>query len=417
MRHDTFSESDSPSRAGKSAFSAKESPSAAQGLGSDGPRPAPIEVPRVLGRVGTPGRGPTLVCVGGIHGNEPSGVLALQQIFARLAEDERGLQGCLIGLSGNRAALARAQRFIDTDLNRAWTDERVTRLRAGQMGSDSEDVEQRELDEQLRAVFDEAGGSLAVLDLHSTSGGGPAFTTLDDTLSNRELAVEIPSPQVLGLEEEISGTLIGRLVERGATAIGFEAGQHANPESVNRAQAAIWIAMESAGVLEREVRPEVAEGRALLILNRGSLPPVVEVRHREHVVSGDGFAMEPGFNNFQAVREGEALASRNGDVIAANLGGLILMPLYQDQGEDGFFLIQPVRPMWLRISAALRRWHLERIVHWFPGVRRNVEMPGSFIVNRKRARWFSREIFHLLGFRRHSVEEDRLVMSPRDIHH
>ncbi len=380
-------------------------------------QPAPVEVPRVLGQVGTPGRGPTLVCVGGIHGNEPSGVLALQRVFEELAADGRGMQGCLIGFSGNRAALARARRFVDVDLNRAWTDERLSRLRDGAGSEQSEDREQAELDAHLSRVFEAAGAFVVVLDLHSTSGGGPAFTTLDDTLANREFASEIPSPQVLGLEEEISGTLIGRLVERGMTAIGFEAGQHADPGSVERARAAIWLALESAGVLARGVRPEVAAGRALLLENRGALPPVVEVRHREPVEAGDGFVMSPGYCSFQTVRAGEALASRNGDVISARVGGLILMPLYQKQGEDGYFLIQPVRPFWLRISAALRRLRLERIAHWFPGVARHPQMPGSFIVNRKRARWFSREIFHLLGFRRHHVDGQKLVMSPRDVHH
>jgi succinylglutamate desuccinylase len=50
--------------------------------------------------------------------------------------------------------------------------------------------------------------------------------------------------------------------------------------------------------------------------------------------------MHPGFTNFQKVKKGELLAHDNkGEIICPHVG-LILMPLYQKQGEDGFFLIR-----------------------------------------------------------------------------
>ena len=38
-------------------------------------------VDRVLGRVRGARSGPTLLCVGGMHGNEPAGVYALQSVL------------------------------------------------------------------------------------------------------------------------------------------------------------------------------------------------------------------------------------------------------------------------------------------------------------------------------------------------
>ena len=63
-------------------------------------------MPRILGDVGSATDGPTLIVVGGLHGNEPAGVGALQRVFARLRADDCLPRGRLVGLSGNRAALA-----------------------------------------------------------------------------------------------------------------------------------------------------------------------------------------------------------------------------------------------------------------------------------------------------------------------
>ncbi len=58
--------------------------------------------------------------------------------------------------------------------------------------------------------------------------------------------------------------------------------------------------------------------------------------------AGDAFQMLPNFKNFQAVRKGQALARDIHGWILAPEDGLILMPLYQKQGSDGFFLVKEV---------------------------------------------------------------------------
>jgi succinylglutamate desuccinylase len=57
---------------------------------------------------------------------------------------------------------------------------------------------------------------------------------------------------------------------------------------------------------------------------------------------GDGFVMEPGFRNLQAVEAGQVLARDRLGEITAVCDARILMPLYQDQGNDGFFLAREV---------------------------------------------------------------------------
>ena len=53
--------------------------------------------------------------------------------------------------------------------------------------------------------------------------------------------------------------------------------------------------------------------------------------------------MKPGYKNFQKISKGEVLAEdRNGHIVS-QYNGRILMPLYQKQGEEGFFIIKEIK--------------------------------------------------------------------------
>jgi hypothetical protein len=89
------------------------------------------------------------------------------------------------------------------------------------------------------------------------------------------------------------------------------------------------------------------------------------------------------------------------------------MPLYQNQGADGFFLVREVRPLWLHVATWCRRLHLEKLLPWLPGIQPHPTQPDTLLVNPRIARWFVVELFHLLGFRKQRPEGDRLVVSRR----
>jgi predicted deacylase len=371
------------------------------------------DLPRELGRVVGHLPGPTLICLGGLHGNEPAGVLALQAILESLQPGAETLNGELIALVGNRQALAVGSRFIDHDLNRAWHPERLSRLLKSTGHVEAEDREQLELDATLQRIIDEAPGRVYLLDLHTTSGPGSAFAILDDTLPNREIALDFPVPLVLGLEEELAGTLASYLTAQGVTVLGFEAGQHEDPGSVERAAAAVWIALGSCGLLREGGRARVAQAKRKLSEQTASDVGIVEILYRYHIDSGNGFSMEPGFESFQTIEEGQILARNGATTVLAPQSGMLLMPLYQEQGEDGFFLVRQVRPFWLPVSARLRGWRLERFVHWLPGVSRHPDRRDAFLVDRRLARFSPLHLFHLLGFRREGKDGRVLTMARR----
>ncbi len=177
-----------------------------------------------------------MLVLGGIHGNEPSGVHAARRVLDRIERARPSFRGQLILLAGNREALARDTRFIEKDLNRQWTEERVALLERSTRdeGEASEDREQREILEILDQAIRNAGGEIYFLDLHTSSADGPPFVTIGDTLRQRRFALRLPVPVILGLEEQIDGSLLEYMNNRGHITIGVEAGRHDRPASVER---------------------------------------------------------------------------------------------------------------------------------------------------------------------------------------
>ena len=175
--------------------------------------------------------------IGGVHGNEPSGVVALTRLLQELQQSKNNgpVQGRLVGLRGNCQALHRGSRCIYQDLNRLWTEEHVERLRfhSDPPELDSESREQGRLLQIIEPLLDAApGGQFYLLDLHSTSGHSAPFSIVNHQPSSRRLASLFPVPMVFGLHDEIPGTLVSYFDSRGIPALGFEGGRHESKEAV-----------------------------------------------------------------------------------------------------------------------------------------------------------------------------------------
>jgi len=352
-----------------------------------------------------------LVC-GGLHGNEPAGVEAARRVFARLERERVPLRGRLGAVAGNLQALAAGRRFLEIDLNRCWRREEIDALRAADPAADrAERAEQRALLDIVEA--EGGGGGLVFLDLHTTSGDSPPFTLVSDTLRNRRLAFGLPVPVILGLEECIDGTLIEYLTRQGHIAAVVETGRHDDPRAVDLHEAVIWLALRAVGALAPRAVPERALWRRRLRTASRGLPRVLEVRHRHALAPGVPFTMEPGFRGFQAVAKGALLAHENGQPVRAPEAGRVLMPFYQQQGDDGFFLARPVRRFWLLLSRVVRTLRLGVLLPLLPGVERHPDRKGVLRVNPHVARVYVTEIFHLFGYRVRRPEGEFLLFSRR----
>lgn len=357
--------------------------------------------------------GPSLIVFGGIHGNEQSGVLAMKRMLPKLRKLQDQLKGRVYLLAGNTRALNKNVRYIDEDLNRHWTEETIKRNAPGSQISTNrvEDKEQTELLEILNRVFATAKDEVYSMDLHSTSAESAPFAMTGDTLRNRYFARKFPVIFLLGIEEQLDSTILEYINNLGAITLGFEAGQHTTQAAIDNQEALIWVALVNSGIL--------AEGAISIEAYRQTLrdamgdPRIIEVRHRHGITAQDKFRMEGGYDNFQPVRKGEVLASdRHGEVRALETG-LILMPLYQAQGEDGFFLGREISPFWLWLSRILRNLRMGNLLWLLPGVSQDPGDPESFIVNTRIARVLPLQVLHLLGFRKRRWRNEKLIVSRR----
>ena len=300
--------------------------------------------PRVVGRVEGTGAAagkaePVLVALGGIHGNEPAGLLAVERVLDRIARErmvERGVvRGTFVALSGNRVALAEGRRFIDRDLNRGWSDDAPVSA----TGGTSEDREQGELVAAIEGAFAAApAGGRYFVDLHTTSAPGVPFVVADGAGQAQSFALAFPLPVFFGLMGHLSSALLPWLARRGVTGVAVEGGQNESPAAVDHHEAVLWIALVSAGVLTRGALMDHAALVARLMRARQGLPHAIEVYHRHGIVPEDDFRMAPGFANLQSIRRGTLLARDRRGEIRADEDCLLVMPLYQGLGDDGFFL-------------------------------------------------------------------------------
>jgi Succinylglutamate desuccinylase / Aspartoacylase family len=353
-----------------------------------------------------------LVVVGSIHGNEPAGAEALGTVVRTLSRESLLERGDFLAVVGNVEALDAGARYIDEDLNRHWSREALDRLRTAGSLDRTEERERKELFEELTKGFAAARGEVVLLDLHTTSGEGKPFAVFADTLRSRHFARRFPVPAILGLEENLEGTLADYVALLGHVAVAFEGGQHQDPAVVGNLAAVVWVALGELAMVDAR-RAGIEGERARLRRATEGLPGILEVTYRHGIVPRDRFRMRPGFRSFERVVSGQVIADDAGGSVAVPSDGFLLMPLYQKLGNDGFFVTRRVRSFWLALSALLRYLRAGRIAHWLPGVSRLEGEPHALSVNRRVARWYPLPILHLLGFRLRSEAGDRLIVERR----
>ncbi len=305
----------------------------------------------LIGRYIGEEKGPLLICIAGMHGNEFAGVVALDTVF-NLLRGEPSLNpdfkfsGRLLGLIGNTRAYREGKRFINKDINRQWMPEHIQRIRqTPEAQLEAEDLEVKELLSIIQAEVQEYQPErIVLLDLHTTSAAGGIFVIATDDPESVRIAVELHAPVITGMLRGLRGTTLHYFTKEnfGTRTVGvaFEAGQHSDPLSVNRAIAAIINCMRTIGC----VKMEDVENRhdEILLEYSKDLPKIAELVKVHSITEKDQFKMRPGYQNFQPVAKNEILAEDRNGLIFSPEDGMILMPLYQKQGSDGFFLIKKI---------------------------------------------------------------------------
>lgn len=371
-----------------------------------------ISVNRLIGRLKGKGKGPTLIFMGGIHGNEPAGVFALNRVFEQLQEKE--IKGNIYGIAGNLWALGHGERYAKEDLNRLWNKNRINKLtNNGYEPQNQDEREQLEINSLIQEILKEEEGPFYFFDMHTTSSETLPFLTVNDSLLNRAFTFQYPLPIILGIEEYLEGPILSYINELGYVAFGFEAGQHDEMASIQHCIAFIYLSLSFTGCLHLS-KMDFHKYHDSLAKTSGDIRQIYEIYFRYLIKENEDFKMLPGYYNFQRIKTNQHIANSNGKRIVAKHNGRIFMPLYQSKGSDGFFAIKKIWKPFLSLSAFIRKYRLDRILAFLPGVKWKDHDKSCLIVNRNIALFLAKDLFHLFGYRSMHLDQNNYLMHNRE---
>lgn len=298
---------------------------------------------RIIGQY-TEGRpGPLFLVSAAIHGNETAGVKAIEKLAYLLKMEAINntafrFSGKFLGFIGNLKAYKQGRRYIDLDLNRIWNHE-------GLNDSIAEHIEMKAIKDLIKETIaeEEHITEIYLLDLHTTSSPRGIFTVPCDQERSLDLAMHLHCPVITNVTDQLKGSMVAYFSdlkkENGTiTCLAFEAGQHDQPLSVTMSIAAMVNCMRTIGCVDAE---EV-EGKHDDVLEAFAegLPGKCKIVYTYALEDAGLFEMLPGFEGFQRVMEGQLLAHYDGHEVRAPMEGRLLMPLYQKQGKEGFFIVR-----------------------------------------------------------------------------
>lgn len=369
-----------------------------------------VSIKRILGSVKGKAKSPTVIFFAGMHGNEIAGVIALNKIFDKIEKEQISFKGNVYAICGNINALQKDKRYIDIDLNRVWTKEIIKENRIKNL---KEFNEQQAILYTIKTIIGNNEEPFYFIDLHTTSSDSKPFLTISDSLNNRKFAENFKIPTILGIEEFLEGPLLTYINEFGYISLGFEAGQHYKETSIDNCIAFIWLALVASGcVAKQNVKKFAFYQHYLSLYNTNQ--EFFEITHRYSIAKNEDFKMLNGFSNFDKITIGEELAISNDKLVKSEHLGSIFMPLYQKQGEDGFFIISKISKLWLRASIIVRNLKLDLILRILPGVTVDKNNTYTLIVNPKTAKFLATKIFHLFGYRKRIVKNKKYYFIKRD---
>ncbi|WP_377178702.1 succinylglutamate desuccinylase/aspartoacylase domain-containing protein [Namhaeicola litoreus] len=371
---------------------------------------------RIIGKVLNNLDDQTFIFFAGIHGNEKAGVLAARRVLTQLEKQKDNVQGNVYFIYGNKKALDQEVRYLQEDLNRIWSLNRIEKIKDNIDENNPEEFEQFEIYKAVKDIITKHRGTKYFIDLHTTSSPTQPFITISDSLNNRKFSSCFSVPVILGLEEYLNGPLLTFMNEYGYISLGFEAGEHYSQEAIDNCEAFIWLSLYFGHCLKKKeiIGFDVFDKR----LNKSSKNnDFFQIDFRYSIQKDENFKMINGFVNFDEITKDKLLAYSDGKEIRAVNKGLIFMPLYQNLGEDGFFIIHKISKKWLKLSAFLRKYNAHHLLRILPGIQKHPDNPFTLVVNPMIATFMAKEIFHLFGYRQrvltgknyHFIKRDRKI--------
>jgi succinylglutamate desuccinylase len=299
---------------------------------------------RVLGSFQGGDSNRLIIFIGALHGNEKAGLKAISSVFADIQKHSIPVNGQVYGVAGNLQAIEADERFLNYDMNRSWQSahmEHLLTLDVSQLTQ--EDLEQVQLYHLLQELSAGDYTERCLVDLHTTSADNGNFIVHPGMPADTAPVRALKLPIVINLHESLPGTLLHYMSDRGFNSFVFEGGQIGAQRAIDVHTLGVWELLIKSGFIDERDLPDTVDSYAEMVSDlHATLPMTVSVLHRHEVLATDNFKMLPGYENFQAVKQGEVLAHDVSGEVTCPVDGLIFMPLYQKAGNDGFFIVEEV---------------------------------------------------------------------------
>ena len=242
---------------------------------------------------------PEIAVVGGIHGDEPCGVRAVEQLIEREPDVDRPVK-CIVA---NEEALERDVRYVDADLNRVFP------------GDPDSDAHEERLAASLLAELK----GCTTLSMHSTQSYTGTFAVLaDETLT---LARSVCPYLTLDAAVDASAFTEGRLIEH-APVIEVECGYQGSEQATENASTIAEEFLAALGALPGG-EPH-SEG-----------VPLYRLTHL--IPKSRAEAYDVPATNFERVAAGETYATVDGEALVADEPFYpVLMSPYGYEDEFGY---------------------------------------------------------------------------------
>lgn len=246
-------------------------------------------------RVARLGEGPPeIAIVGGIHGDEPCGVAAVE----RLMESPPSVDRPVALVVANELAIERGERFVDTDLNRAFP---------GDPGGSHE--------ERLAARLETELQGCRVLALHSTQSHDKPFAVVDQLNDwTRSVCRRLPVDAVVETGSFVEGRLFAS-----ADVVEVECGRQRSETATENAHELARAFLATEGAVPTSTPPRDR--------------PIYRLRDR--VPKRPATTYDIRVENFRRVAAGDVFATADGDPIRA--GEAFYPVLMSAEGYDELF--------------------------------------------------------------------------------
>ena len=254
--------------------------------------------------------GPTVTIMGGVHGNEPSGVIAIREVLTTLSL-KRGKVHFIIA---NLNAIKQNVRFTEMNMNRAFKAENL--LADGQ-----QNTYERRRALEIMPFLDE---SSALLDLHSsTTPGSPPFVICE--AHSHEVATRLPYSIISsGWDIIHPGGTDYYMNLRQSKGICVECGYMLDENGPAIARDSIRIFLTALGLIDGEIPP---------------VTPNQKLIHADSVYhTTTDLRLARKFDDFETISVGTLIGTDGGNEVLAENDGVIIFARDTAGKGEGFVL-------------------------------------------------------------------------------